>query len=419
MKLSLCMICKNEEKKIARCINSVKEVVDEMIIVDTGSDDHTIEIAKSLGAQVFEIVWEKNFAKAKNVAIDKATGDWIIFLDADEYLIKESATVTRKLIKEAIQGKKECVYCELLNEHNGQVTSSFKANRIFKRSSKLRYKGRVHERLWCEKEDIAAIDFSDQIKIRHDGYSEEVWNAKNKEERNTELLLEELKEDPTNSDLYYYLMQVAMKDQDKAWEYGIKAIEYDNFKLLGSKESVYDLLLTICSVAKKDSQLTYRLYNEAIKENKLYPDFDFRYGVYLYDQEMYNEAIEHLNLCLNKAEKYKGTILSRVRGDLVLVFEVLGNAYLRQQDYGKAIPIIVKMLRINPYRVKELYNLINILQEQESGTTIGQMLSRLYDYSKIKDQLLLLQISKEVGNAELYEYILQFADDVVKEQINA
>lgn len=419
MKLSLCMICKNEEKKIARCINSVKAIVDEMIIVDTGSDDHTIEIAKSLGAQVFEIVWEKNFAKAKNVAIDKATGDWIIFLDADEYLTKESAIVVRKLIKEAIQRKKECVYCELLNEQNGQVTSSFKANRIFKRSSKLRYKGRVHERLWCEKENIAAIEFLDQIKIRHDGYSEEVWKAKNKEERNTELLLEELKEDPTNSDLYYYLMQVAMKDQNKAWEYGIKAIEYDNFKLLGSKESVYDLLLTICSVVKKDSQLTYRLYNEAIKQDNLYPDFDFRYGVYLYNQEMYNEAIEHLNLCLNKAEKYKGTILSRVRGDIVLVFEVLGNAYLRQQDYGKAIPIIVKMLRINPYRVKELYNLINILQEQESGTTIGQMLSRLYDYSKIKDQLLLLQISKEVGNAELYEYILQFADDVVKEQINA
>lgn len=419
MKLSLCVICKNEEEKIGRCISSVKDIVNEVIIVDTGSEDKTIEIAEQLGAKVFQIPWENDFAKAKNFAIEKAKGDWIIFLDADEYFTKESIGRIRGLIKETERRKKDCILCELLNEDNGKITSSFKTNRIFKNDSRIRYKGKIHERLCKENGSMQMVDFLDQIRILHDGYSKEVIKEKNKSERNKQLLLEELKENPTSSDLYYYLMQISMGELDKAWEYGNKAILYNSFHLLGAKVAVYDLLLNICGAALKDSQLTYELYNKAVQEDKTYPDFDFRYGTYLYKKEMYKESIPYFNLCLSKAEVYEGPTLSIVRGSVIVVFELLENAYLEQKQYEQAIPVLVKILRINPYRVKELYNLINILQTKESGMDIGNILSRLYDYSKMKDQLLLLQISKAVKNQDLYDYILKYVGEDVKKQMEA
>ncbi len=84
--LSLCMIVKNEEENIGRCLASVKPVVDEMIVVDTGSTDRTIDIAKAFGAQVYDFEWTNNFAEARNFSLSKAAGDWILVLDADEVI---------------------------------------------------------------------------------------------------------------------------------------------------------------------------------------------------------------------------------------------------------------------------------------------------------------------------------------------
>ena len=84
--LSLCMIVKNEEKHLAKCLASVRPVVDEMIVVDTGSTDRTVDIAKAFGAQVYNFEWTNNFAEARNYSLSKASGDWILVLDADEVI---------------------------------------------------------------------------------------------------------------------------------------------------------------------------------------------------------------------------------------------------------------------------------------------------------------------------------------------
>ena len=85
-KLSLNMIVKNEETNLARALQSVKNVVDEIVIVDTGSTDKTKAIAKSFNAKVFNFEWTNNFSAARNYALEKSDGDWIIYLDADEEL---------------------------------------------------------------------------------------------------------------------------------------------------------------------------------------------------------------------------------------------------------------------------------------------------------------------------------------------
>ena len=93
--LSLCMIVKNEEHNLERCLASVQGVVDEIILVDTGSTDRSVEIAKAHGAKVFHHVWQNDFAQGRNVSLEQASGDWILILDADE----ELELATRPLIK--------------------------------------------------------------------------------------------------------------------------------------------------------------------------------------------------------------------------------------------------------------------------------------------------------------------------------
>ena len=89
VKISQCMIVKDEEQNIVRALSWGKGIVSEQIVVDTGSTDRTVEIARQMGARVYQIPWTNDFSAAKNYAIGKASGDWIAFLDADEYFTEE------------------------------------------------------------------------------------------------------------------------------------------------------------------------------------------------------------------------------------------------------------------------------------------------------------------------------------------
>ncbi|MCK4588912.1 MAG: tetratricopeptide repeat protein [Nanoarchaeota archaeon] len=101
MKLSLCMITKNEEEFLEKCLNSVRGLVDEIIIVDTGSSDKTKEIAASFDAKVFDFKWCDDFSAARNESLKHATGDWVLVLDADETLAEKDKEKIKKIISEA------------------------------------------------------------------------------------------------------------------------------------------------------------------------------------------------------------------------------------------------------------------------------------------------------------------------------
>ena len=100
-KLSLCMIVKNEEKFLEQCLNSVRELVDEIVIVDTGSTDKTKEIAAKFTNKIFDFQWCDDFSAARNESLKHATGDWILVLDADETIAWKDLSEIRKLIDDA------------------------------------------------------------------------------------------------------------------------------------------------------------------------------------------------------------------------------------------------------------------------------------------------------------------------------
>ena len=118
--VSLCMIVKNEEYYLPRCLSSVNNIVDEVIIVDTGSTDKTVEIAKSFGAKVYFFPWNNNFSEARNESLKYASKEWILILDADDELYTEDqknliALLNRQLDENAIYNLVK-IQGELLHE---------------------------------------------------------------------------------------------------------------------------------------------------------------------------------------------------------------------------------------------------------------------------------------------------------------
>jgi tetratricopeptide (TPR) repeat protein len=195
--ISACMMVKNEEEFLTRCLESIKNLVDELIIVDTGSTDRTVEIAQSYGAKVYHHPWEGNFSKHRNQSISYATGDWILILDGDEEVIRwdnHIDSIIQDKNIDSVHVKVESVFGE------GQGTSWHNSIRLFRNNKKIRYKGSVHNQLiGCENSSPSAIE------IYHRGYCLEPHKEETKYLRTKTLLEQEIKKDQENPQFHHYL----------------------------------------------------------------------------------------------------------------------------------------------------------------------------------------------------------------------
>jgi len=216
IRLSQCMIVRNEEKNIERALRWAKKVAYEQIVVDTGSTDRTIEIAERMGAKVFHFQWIDDFSAAKNFAIEQASGNWVAFLDADEYF---SETDAKKLIifLKRIQNDPQmranylALNCALLNlDEQGNVASRIDQERIFRPT--LRYSGRIHEQLGVKPENIVMVD---EIEVIHTGYTDEVYAETGKVQRNIKILREDLEKTPDDINIKAYLADSLKKSENE------------------------------------------------------------------------------------------------------------------------------------------------------------------------------------------------------------
>ncbi|MGL5084776.1 MAG: tetratricopeptide repeat-containing glycosyltransferase family 2 protein [Clostridium sp.] len=146
--VSLCMIVKDEETVLGRCLASVQDAVDEIIIIDTGSTDNSIAIAKAFGAKVHNFKWVDNFSKARNYAFSKATKDYILWLDSDDYVTPDVLKGLLEL-KETLLDDVDSVTMHyiLAQDKHGNTTNSLRRNRIVKRSNNFKWIGAIHEYL--------------------------------------------------------------------------------------------------------------------------------------------------------------------------------------------------------------------------------------------------------------------------------
>jgi glycosyltransferase involved in cell wall biosynthesis len=206
--LSVCMIARDEERWIGRALASVAEVADDLVVVDTGSADATAAIAQAHGARVFHIPWEGDFAKARNHALERARGQWILVLDADEYLHPEDKNKLRKLVQRAPVDVAAFTVTELnlASENPEDVQDQFSPIRLFRNTPYHRFRGRVHEQIAATLRGRLSVS---DVRILHTGYLADVVETKQKPRRNVSLLLKAL--DEINSeDLHRYYLETQL-----------------------------------------------------------------------------------------------------------------------------------------------------------------------------------------------------------------
>lgn len=232
-KISATMIVKNEEENLPRALKSIKNFVDEIVIVDTGSTDKTIEIAKEFGAKVYlhphpkeKLILGKfidDFSYYRNLAIHYATGDWVLIIDADGELVQTRKTLKR-IKRDISRFEKDIIAVAFptVDIQRGQVAMQFNPVRLF-RNGQVKYKRRVHNKPVYKGDNI----FYPDLEFRHYGYDMTPEQKLEKQERIIALLNLSLKDDPSDYELYFYFNQVyALQRNSKvSVEWGEKYIE--------------------------------------------------------------------------------------------------------------------------------------------------------------------------------------------------
>lgn len=264
--LSVCLIAKNEEKNIDRCLESIKSIADEIIVVDTGSTDKTVEIAKSYNAKVGYFKWNNNFSDARNESLKMATKDWILFLDADEEISKEESIRLKNLINTT---NLEAFHCRLVNIIKSINIGDAIVLRVFKNNPKYRFRGKIHEQIFFSIEETSGSDsigLSD-IKILHYGYDPEVADMNLKQKRNLALL--ESYDEKDKDGYYYYSLgneYSRLNDIDKALDIYYKGYNPE------CKSSYMPYLCVNIAKTLYTAKRYYREINEIDKFTKIYPN---------------------------------------------------------------------------------------------------------------------------------------------------
>jgi len=218
------MIVKNEEKYLEECLKSVENVVNEIIIVDTGSTDNTLEIAKRYNAKLFFFKWINDFAAARNYALKQCMGKWILYLDADERLNKESINELFEIIKTK---NNTAVFCGVISKDGKGSTSNLMSYvRLFSNNPNIKFTGAVHEQIAPSLKLCGYNFIYSGIKIIHEGYiiSDEELNYKAK--RNLDILLIDYAKEQTGYKAYHLgVSYVVLNRFDKAITYFIEAVK--------------------------------------------------------------------------------------------------------------------------------------------------------------------------------------------------
>lgn len=199
IRLSVCMIVRDEAYYLKSCLESFIADVDEVILVDTGSQDATLDIARSFDkVQVFEEVWQDDFALARNAALARATCPWILVLDADEFLPAGFIPSLRQYLQHPAPAVDAYVFSVVALDEEGAVvpTDSLLVPRLFANRPEYRFQGRVHELLTHSGKSRLSYLHIQGLPIYHHGYQERVRRQKQKQARDTALMQQMIAENP-------------------------------------------------------------------------------------------------------------------------------------------------------------------------------------------------------------------------------
>ncbi|AZR73366.1 hypothetical protein BBF96_08205 [Anoxybacter fermentans] len=401
--VSVCLIVKNEEKNLKRCLTSIQHLADEIIVVDTGSTDNTVKIAKEFKAKVFFFPWIEDFSAARNFAINQAQGSWIFFLDADE----ELKMVDKKYWQSLIQATdKEAYFVQIVNCGDGGKHHYIRnlALRFFKRKTGYYYKGRIHEQILpqiLQTQPLSAIGTS-RLEVIHYGYSADVVAEKAKIERNVKLLQLELKNNPKDPFMRFNLGI----EYHRLGEFQIASWHFKTaLELLNPNISYYPYLILRLGMSLIDAGDFYgsiKVLKDGCEEFPDYTDLYFFLGEIYFNSGFYEQAIEYFKKCLELGEAPEHYVSEVGVGSFRAALR-LGECYEVKLKITQAIEFYYIGLKSNPSNYEILKKIIQLFIRYYSEE----------DFQKYFEDKLNFLESKEVEQV-LYMTIDYFPDFVLQ-----
>ncbi|EMA6341843.1 glycosyltransferase [Bacillus cytotoxicus] len=394
--ISACLIVKNEEDMLRKCLESLQGGVDEIVVVDTGSTDTTKEIAKEFTNKVYDFEWTNDFAEARNFAASKASGEWILAIDADECVDPENLAAAIEEIKS--HDNKFDVYAVEINSFSDEYGESLSTNhmeRIYKNNGEFYFSGAIHEQIVKKGERRQELAFS-TLKLYHYGYLLNVVKKKNKRKRNMDILKKELKSNSSDGFTYFNYGQElrSLGKTKEALESFIKA--YQN------KEDVYKEWVSRCLYFIVEMLVELKRYEEAIviindAEEILptAPDFPFWKGEIYFKQKRFDDAKEVYMYIISNNGVYINTIFN-VGSKAFFPHVRLGEIYTQERQHQQALQHYVEALNENNSSVKIIVNIINLLSKYHTPEEIYDFISTRQiiksDYIRIEVLKLLLDL---------------------------
>ncbi|SKC84204.1 glycosyltransferase family 2 protein [Maledivibacter halophilus] len=423
--VSLCMIVKNEAKHLERCLSSVKDLVDEMIIVDTGSTDDTVEIAKSFDAKVFYYEWDNNFSNARNFSIQYASKDWILLMDGDDEFYYEDHDEFIQLINTSIKDGHYFKTQSFVGNMPGNDIVSNLNLRLLRNNKKYKFVGAIHEQITCVDNKMDYKNFStEEIHIFHYGYLNDVVEEKNKRNRNISIIEEELKKDPKN---HFHLFNLG----NEYFAMGNKEKALDFFSLVYGELDFNDGFaskLVIRRIMCLDELGQYKRALNAIEEGlKIYPKFTdlelIRGWIYLKTKK-YTIAIDSFNRCLDLGKPPSQLEFLNGCGTF-RPYQALGEIYFEFEDFSKAFECFENVLKFNPSIQSPVYKIGAILNKiHDNKRYVSFKLSQYFNLEYVPNLLLISDVLITEGLYDLAMGYLEKAREIeennyqVKFQIN-
>jgi len=336
--ISVCIIAKNEEKYIQQCLERIKPLGFEIVVIDTGSEDNTKEIAKKYTDKVLDFAWIDDFAAARNFAAQQASNDWILSLDCDEYIDQaDTETLESFLVSKNKERVGALRLQSLMYNDKGGMTKVLDDIHRFYNRRYFHFVGRIHEQLFHKyKKGFVVSRFILPIKATHYGYAIQGEEMVKKQERNLKLIAKELEQDKENPYLYFQSGQSykAIDQYDLAIENFEKALS-----LKPGTNMVYVETL-ICSLATMYA-LNGRMAEAAVLMEQYEPvyqtaKFTYLYASVLFDSKEYVRALVHYIKATILPDVGKlGTDLVKCYNYIIRIYKEFGDEDSAKMYYDK------------------------------------------------------------------------------------
>ncbi len=432
MRFSACYITKNESKNIQRSIDSIKEVVKDIVVVDTGSTDDTVEIAKAAGARTEYFEWIGDFSAARNYALDQTEGEIIFFLDADEWFVpaltKEDGEQIYRIFKDNAGADALQIQINNLNDQ-GAIKDSGTGNRVIRRSSNLRFIKKIHEILakpnGAMPQHVSRINWQ----LHHSGYVEDIMPEKMK--RNVELLEDAAKNsaDPVERNLQrFYLIR----------EYGNTSnIEsaFNNFQIIikepelikkqfqmlhhGFSQLIYKALLLGANPSVRERVSRKEIYRKLVETFlKNIPTYPGSATIELLYRAVYDfkedYLLENLNAAIEARKKMGYTPLGSYREGEMILNQKAAEACFRRGRLTQAMDYAVESFKETEYNNPISLHVLLLCMRGIAAADIIAFLNSQFDVGNARRLEFLMKGSRMHGFRDVHMYYL---DKLIKAEL--